>query len=104
MDSEDIIKKNLERTKQEVRWWTYAAWTLPFVALAGLFFFNLLGWENAFNKTLVIGATIMFSISVFWWWWAIYKIFNFAEMMERTADKINTIKKEFNSIKDSLKK
>jgi len=104
MDSEDIIRKNSEKTKKEVRWWRYAAWSLPFVALAGLIFFNLLGWDSAFEKALVIGSTIMFGISVFWWWWAIYKIFNFADMMGKTADRIDSIKKEFNNLKDSLKK
>lgn len=98
------IKKNVEKTKKEVRWWSYAAWTLPLVALAGIFFFNVLGWESAVEKSIVIGATVMFGIGVFWWWWAIYKIFNFADMMGKTVDRLAAIKKEFKNLKDTIGK
>lgn len=104
MNTEDDIKINAEKTKQEVKWWSLAAWTLPFAALAGLFFFDTIGWDTAFNKSLVIGAVIMFSVGVFWWWWAIHKIFNFADMMSKTADRIKIISKEFNSIKNDIEK
>ena len=104
MNEEEIIKNNAEKTKKEVRWWSYAAWTLPFVALAGIFFFNVLGWDNAFDISLVIGATIMFAISVFWWWWAIYKIYNFADMMSKTAERLKSIKEDFNKLKNNIRR
>lgn len=101
--SEQDIKINSEKIKKEVRWWSYAAWTLPLTALAGLFFFQVLGWESLVDKFLAIGATVMFGIGVFWWWWAIYKIFNFADMMSKTADRLENMKNEFKRIKDNLK-
>jgi len=103
MNIEDDIKKRAEETQKEVRWWSFAAWTMPFIALAGLFFFNILGWESAFDKALVIGAVTMFSIGVFWWWWAIHKIFNFADMLGKTADRMKVIAKEFSNIKKDMK-
>lgn len=102
--NEEDIKNKADNTKKEVRWWSYAGWTLPFAALAGLFFFNIIGWSGAYEKALIIGATIMFSISVFWWWWAINKIWNFADMISKTADKLALIKDDFNKLKNSLKK
>jgi len=89
-------KKYLERSKKEVRWWSYAAWTTPFSALAGLFFIQMIGWTGFYEKALIIGAIIFFTVSVFWWWWAINKIANFAQIMIDTG-------KRFEKLKDDIK-
>jgi len=100
---EDEIKIKSEQIKKEVRWWSYAGWTLPFIVLAGLFFLEMFGWDSVYHQALTVGGTVLFTISVYWWWWAIHKIFNFADMMTATAARLKSIKEEFSKIKDNLK-
>ena len=61
-------------TEQQARWWTWAAWTAPFVALAILIGEELLGFETLAGTTSIIITTTFIATSVFWWWWAISKI------------------------------
>lgn len=103
MSVEDELKIKSEQIKKEVRWWSYAGWTLPFMFLAGLFFLKIFGWDSFYQQALTVGGTVIFTISVYWWWWAIYKIFNFADMITRTAERLKDIKEEFSKIKDNLK-
>jgi ABC-type multidrug transport system fused ATPase/permease subunit len=98
--SEDIIIK----TEKEVSRWTIAARTLPFVALAGLFFIYFIGWDNMYEQALTIGAIIFFSVAVFWWWWAIYKIASFAKLLEQTTKNFEYIKNELSKFKKDLGK
>lgn len=98
------IKNFSKKTQKEVKWWSYAAWTLPFTALSGLFFFYALGWEDLYHKSLWLGGVIFFSVSVFWWWWAIHKIARTAKIIISVTDKFSEVKKELERIKDSFKK
>jgi hypothetical protein len=71
-----MIKKLAQATQQAAReasLWAYAAWTLPFVALAAIVFEHFIGWDQLYNKTIIVIAVVFFSISVFWWWWALNK-------------------------------
>lgn len=92
-----------EQIKKEVSWWAYAAWTLPLVALGGLFFFELIGWDSIYEKLIVIGAIIFFSVSVFWWWWAIFKIRDIAQLMAASAEKFKQLQEDLSKFKDQFK-
>lgn len=99
----DQYKQKAEKIKQEVRWWAYAAWSLPFIALGVLFFLEAFGFENLYHQAMVVGAGIFLSIAVFWWWWAIYKIASIADLMSSAADKFKQLQTELNKFKKNLK-
>lgn len=96
------MSKKIKNIIIEARLWAFAAWTLPFVALGGLFFLKILGWESWYDKAVVIGGTAFFSIAVFWWWWAISKIGQLSSMILQTQDNVQEVKKEIKSIKTDL--
>lgn len=102
MKFDNCPKQFVEKTKREVAWWIRAAWTLPFAALAGLFFLYFIGWGDIYEKTLVVGATMFFSISVYWWWWAIFKIANIAELLQKTVENFEIVKRELKKFKKDL--
>lgn len=91
-----------QKTKQEVKWWAYAAWSMPFAGLAGLFFIHVLGWDTLYEKSLVIGAILMFTISVYWWWWAINKIALLADIMSQTARNFDAIRQQLRKFKRDM--
>ena len=86
--------KNIE---QQARWWKYAAWTAPFVALAILVGEKLLGFETQ-STSLIILITFI-ATSVFWWWWAINKIVLMLRTAERVEDNFLEVKRELKEIK-----
>ena len=90
------LAKATQQAAKEASLWAYAAWTLPFVALAAIVFEHFIGWENFYNKTIIIIAVTFFSISVFWWWWALNKFVIVISAMRDTE-------KSFEDIKDELK-
>jgi predicted membrane metal-binding protein len=97
-------KEFAEKTHREAVLWIRAAWTLPFVCLAGLFFVHFIGWEHWYEKALVVGATVFFAVSTYWWWWAVFKILNIAEILNRTVENFESVKKELNKFKNDIKK
>ena len=84
--------KNIE---QQARWWKYAAWTAPFVALAILVGENLLGFDNWIQSTSLVIVVTFIATSVLWWWWAISKIVYMIECSHR-------MEKNFSDLKDEL--
>jgi hypothetical protein len=97
-------KQFVQTTEKEVSLWVLAARTLPFVALACLFFIHFIGWNNMYNQALTIGAIIFFGVAVFWWWWAIYKISAFAGLLKQTVDNFQTIREELSRLKKDIHK
>lgn len=100
---QDKDKIEAQKIEREVQWWAYAAWSIPLVALAGLFFLEVFGLENLYHKAMVLGAVIFFSIAVFWWWWAIFKIKSIAQMMSNAADKFASLRSELKKFKKDFK-
>lgn len=94
----------VQNTENEVSLWVLAARTLPFVALAGLFFIHFIGWDKMYNQALTIGAVIFFGGAVFWWWWAIYKISAFARLLKQTVDNFQIIREEITNLKKDIHK
>lgn len=97
------MKKFHEKKLSEINVWAWAATILPMVALAALFFMEFIGLRSYYHTTLVIGATIMFGISVCWWWWALYTIANVTKIIGKTTDNIEEVTKEVITIKDEIK-
>jgi hypothetical protein len=40
---------------------------------------------------------------VYWWWWAVYKIVNIADILERTVENFEKVKDELKKFKTDLK-
>jgi len=87
-------------TEQEARWWTWAAWTSPFVALAILIGETLLD-INTRPTSLIIVVTFI-TTSVFWWWWAISKIVYMIKCSHKMEDSFNNLRDELIAIKKDV--
>lgn len=95
--------KTANKTKTEARYWMWAAWTLPFLALGILIFEHYLGWETIYVKTLVIISITFFTTSVYWWWWALNKIIALMESFHRTEQHFEDIKTELKETRKAIK-
>ena len=100
MSGKKGLLKTLVKTKVEIKWWSYAAWTLPFVALAIIIFERIFGFENYYQITLTLVSLVFFSISVYWWWWALHKIAVILSYMNKTDRHIEEV---INEIKETRK-
>jgi len=98
----DKEKEFAENTKKQVKWWAYAGWTLPFVALAILFSLSFVGWDDVYSKIIIVIGISFFSVSVFWWWWAIFRIYKLSGFIESTLKKFEAIQKKIEEIKKDL--
>jgi uncharacterized membrane protein YfbV (UPF0208 family) len=101
-----MIQKYTEATikaAKEVKYWAYAAWTLPFVALSAIVFEQLIGWEHIHQKLIVVIAVTFFSISVFWWWWALHKFVALLDAFRLTEERFVEVKDELRKAQEILK-
>lgn len=89
-------------TEKQARWWRYAAWTAPFVALAIILGEILLGFDSLVNITSVSIVVIFITTSVFWWWWAISKIVVMMSTAERVEKNFESLKEEIQEIKKDV--
>ena len=89
-------------TEQQARWWRYAAWTAPFVALAIILGEILLGFDSIVNITSISVVVIFITVSVFWWWWAISKIVIMMSTSERVEKNFELLKDELKEIKKDV--
>jgi len=93
---------SMNKTEQQARWWKYAAWTAPFVALAIIIGEILLGFKSLINITSVSIVVIFIATSVFWWWWAISKIVYMVQRAKRTEKNFDTLKDELKEIRKDV--
>jgi hypothetical protein len=93
----------VNRAKSQAKYWSWAAWTLPFVALAILAFEYFIGWDTWYAKTLVITSITFFTVSVFWWWWALSKIVTLMESFHRTEQHFKDVKSDLAETRKLIK-
>jgi hypothetical protein len=98
------LEKNSHKTEKQVKYWTYAAGTLPFTALAAIFFGWFIGYDTLVEKLLVVIATVFFTTSVFWWWWALNKLLFIVKALENAAESLGLVRKDIQSVKKDLNK
>ena len=96
------MAKFSKKTEKEAQYWTYAAGSLPYAAIALITFSSLIGTETLLDKLLIIIATVFFATSVFWWWWALSKLLFLVKVMENAAENFGLVKKEIDSVKKDL--
>lgn len=89
-------------TEQQAKYWRYAAWTSPFVALAIVLGEIFLGFDSLINITSVTIVTIFIATSVFWWWWAISKIVRMMNVAETAAQNFDELKHELKELKQDV--
>jgi hypothetical protein len=99
---EITVENQSKKTETQVRLWKYAAWTLPFVALAAIVFSSFIGIETMFDKTIVIISSSFFAIAVFWWWWALHKLLDIVKVLDATARSLQWVKNSIGSIRKDL--
>jgi hypothetical protein len=88
---------------KQAKWWRYAAWTLPFVALATLIGFEYFSLNNLYDIAVITTIVVFFSVSVFWWWWAIDAIKKMFVLMQITESNFNDVKKALQETKEILR-
>jgi hypothetical protein len=86
------LTKAVQKAKKEASLWAYAAWTLPFAALALIVFEHFIGHADWIAVTIIVITTTFFSISVFWWWWALNKFVVVLQAMKENTDRFDDIK------------
>jgi hypothetical protein len=96
------FREYAKKTGQEAGYWAYAAWTLPFVALAVLVAQELLGFKDWYHTTAIIVVVTFVTTSVFWWWWAITKIVYMIECSRKAEENFLEISKELKEIKKDV--
>lgn len=87
---------------KEARYWKYAAWTMPFVALAVLIGEIILGHkqEQAITSMIIIATFV--TTSVFWWWWSLNKIVYMIKKSDQVLDDFVEVKKQLQEIKENV--
>lgn len=96
--------KNFHKKKlKEIKWWAWFATVGPIVALAGLFFINIIGLHNWVETLLTIGAIIMFTIAVIWWWWAIWTIAKVTDILSNTVDRFDVVQEDLKTVKKGIR-
>jgi len=92
----------LDRIKKEIKWWSFAAKTLPFAALAmliSLHYFSYVSWYSILTITIIV---VFFSVSVFWWWWALDRIFQIIKILKETEKNFLSVKEDITDTKNIL--
>jgi len=98
------VQNHYDKTKQEVKYWQYAAWTLPFVALATIAVTYFVGWHTWYAISVTSTVVVFFSVAVFWWWWALDKTVLIFKSFEEIARSFGFIQKEISETKNELQK
>lgn len=88
------------KKESQAQWWKYAAWTLPFVALAILISLDFLNLDKLYHIASLVIIITFFSVSVLWWWWAIDAIRQMFIIMKRTEQNFEEVKR---SLKETRK-
>lgn len=97
------MKEFHKRALSQISIWAWAATILPLVALAGLFFLEMIGLRSYYHVSLVIGATFMFAVSVVWWWWALYTIAGVTKLLGKTSENLDEVTTEVKDLKKEIK-
>lgn len=92
----------MNNTEKQARWWMYAAWTSPFVALAIIIGEELLGFGSWRTNTAIVISVTFVATSVLWWWWAISKIVKMMSVSERIEQNFKNLHTEIKEIKKDV--
>lgn len=91
-----------KKARKEASIWAYAAWTLPFVALALIVFEYYIGSNDLLHKIIVAITVTFFGISVYWWWWALHKFVMLLEAFKETEINFKSIQQELRKTRETI--
>jgi len=92
------------KISNSIRWWAYAAWSLPFISLAVLLIEKLAGLESLYHNTALMILFCFFVASTYWWWWAMDTIFRIVKQLNSAESRILEIKSEISQTRLIIKK
>lgn len=85
------------------KYWAYAAWTLPFVALALIIFSHFIGTESLIQRTMVTISITFFAFSVYWWWWALNRLAEITAAMRSNDDRFEEVASHIKEAKELIR-
>ena len=88
--------------KKAIKRWQTAATVLSFTALGFLIFGYWIGTETYIKYVMVAVCSIMFSVAVIWWYWALSQVAIFAKYINSLKDVISDLKKDLQDIKKDI--
>ena len=100
---EEGLAVSYEKTKRQVKYWQYAAWSLPFLALALLAVTHFVGLSSIYSILIAVIVCSFFFASVFWWWWTLDKILIILKAFEETGKSLGWIQKDIADTKHEIR-
>lgn len=94
----DFHKKSLK----QIKLWAWAASVLPVVGIVALILIKLFGTDDIYSVIVIIGGTIIFSVSVVWWWWVMWTIAQVTTMLSHTSTSLDTVQNDLSTIRLDL--
>ena len=93
---QQILKQN--------KLWAIAGLILPTVSTIFLLFLIFFEFTTYLEITALIISISFVFIASYWWWWTMYQIYQFTKNVESAEKNIETLGKEFQYIKEDIKK
>lgn len=91
-----------QKSLKQIKLWAWAASVLPVVGIVALILIKLFGTDDIYSVIVIIGGTIIFSVSVVWWWWVMWTIAQVTTMLSHTSTSLDTVKKDLSTIRLDL--
>lgn len=98
-----MVSKEYKHLIEQTNVWALAGRLVPMISLGLVFFSYLIGYESVFDGALVIVAVLFFSLSVYWWWWSTLKIFQLAQLIKNTEQKIDNVSDNIKEIQKEIR-
>lgn len=95
---------NVDKTRKAVKLWTYAAWSLPLIALVLVLSSWLFGLETL-ESIILVSIVTVFSVAVFiWWWWATFTIYDVVKVTDSSIKKLDSVNERLGAVGTFMRK
>lgn len=98
------MKGKYQRLLTQNKIWVVAALILPSISTLTMVLLTLFNFDSYLKIFTLSIIVIFFTVASYWWWWTMYQLYLFTKNVGTTEEKIETLGKEFQSIKDDIKK
>ena len=97
------MKEKYELILKQNKLWAIAGLILPTVSTAILLILIFFQIDTYIKIVATIIGIVFFVIASYWWWWTMYQLYKFTKTAGSTEEKIETLGKEFQTIKEDFK-
>jgi hypothetical protein len=97
------LGRAVKKAAKEAKYWAYAAWTAPFVALAALTIQHYIGLDSWLHATVLGITCTFFAFSVYWWWWALNRVVEILAAMKRNDEHFYDVKHELRKTRQLIR-